>query len=156
MSKSDSSSLKVKLKIQVNNLISIYEQKAECGIFFKLEADKSPLEILGVLDFLKDRIKKWGNTNIFSYQGNLFREGPTLVVGARDSEEALSIIFYIYLTNIVDNEQGIDYLIKKLGTSSDLEDFLRTQISDNMENGYPPNPSLEIKLIEYLNGIVRS
>ena len=71
MSKKNNPSLRVKLTIQINNLITIYEQKAECGIFFKLVPDKSPLEILGVLDFLKDRIKKWGNTNIFSYQGNL-------------------------------------------------------------------------------------
>jgi hypothetical protein len=156
MSINNSSSLKVKIKIQINNLITIYEQKAECGIFFKLEPDKSPLEILGVLDFLKDRIKKWGNTNLFSYQGNLFREGPTLVVGARDLEEALSIIFYMYLTNIVDNEQGINYLIEKLGTSSDLEDFLRTQISSKIEKGYPANPTLELKLIDHLNGIVSS
>jgi hypothetical protein len=156
MSETNSASLKVKLKIQINNLITIYEQKAECGIFFKLEPEKSPLEILGVLDFLKDKIKKWGNTNLFSYEGDLFREGPTLVVGARDLEEALSIIFYMYLINIVDNEQGIDYLIKKLGMSNDLEDFLRTLILGKIEEGYPANPTLELKLIDHLNGIVRS
>ncbi len=58
MKENTASSLKVKLKIQINNLITIYEQKAECGIFFKLIPEKSPLEILGVLDLLKDRIKK--------------------------------------------------------------------------------------------------
>jgi hypothetical protein len=156
MSETNSASLKVKIKIQINNLITIYEQKAECGIFFKLEPEKSPLEILGVLDFLKDKIKKWGNTNLFSYKGDLFREGHTLVVGARDLEEALSIIFYMYLINIVDNEQGIDYLIKKLGMSNDLEDFLRTLILGKIEKGYPANPTLELKLIDHLNGIVRS
>ncbi|MFW9819815.1 MAG: hypothetical protein ACFFE5_09415 [Candidatus Thorarchaeota archaeon] len=156
MFKKNNSSLRVKLSIQINNLITIYEQKAECGIFFKLEADKSPLEILGVLDFLKDKIKKWGNTNLFTYQGDLFRKGPTLVVGARDLEEALSIIFYMYLTNVVDNEQGIDYLIGKIDTSNDLEDFLRTQILDKIEKGYPANPNLELKLIDHLNGIVKS
>ncbi|MFX0008288.1 MAG: hypothetical protein ACFFA7_13160 [Promethearchaeota archaeon] len=156
MSKTNSASLKVKLKIQINNLIKIYEQKAECGIFFKLEPEKSPLEILGVLDFLKDKIKKWGNTNLFSYQGDLFREGPTLVVGARDLEEALSIIFYMYLINILDNEQGMDYLINKIGKSNDLEDFLRTLILGKIEKGYPTNPTLELKLMDHLNGIVRS
>jgi hypothetical protein len=156
MLKKNNSSLRVKLTIQINNLITIYEQKAECGIFFKLEPEKSPLEILGVLDFLKDKIKKWGNTNLFSYKGDLFREGPTLVVGARDLEEALSIIFYMYLINIVDNEQGMDYLINKIGKSNDLEDFLRTLILGKIEKGYPANPTLELKLMDHLNGIVRS
>lgn len=156
MSKNNSSSLKVRLKIQINNLITIYEQKAECGIFFKLEPDKTPLEILGVLNFLKDKIKKWGNTNLFSYQGTLFREGPTLVVGARDLEEAVSIMIYMYLTNIVDNEQGMDNLIDKLGTLSDLEYFLRIQISDNIELGYPANSDLESKLVEHLTEIIRN
>ncbi len=156
MSKNSSSSLKVKLKIQINNLITIYEQKAECGIFFKLELEKSPLEILGVLDFLKDRIKKWGNTNLYSYHGNLFREGHILVVGARDLEEAVSIIFYMYLTNIVDNAQGIDNLVEKIGVSSDLEKYLRNQISDKIEKGYPANPELELKLVDHLNEIVKN
>jgi len=154
MSKKNSSSLKLKLKIQINNLITIYEQKAECGIFFKLDPEKSPLEILGVLDFLKDRLKKWGNTNLFSYQGNLFRKGPVLVVGARHLEEAISIIIYMYLSNIVDNEHGIDNLIEKLGSSSDLEEFLRNQISKNLEKGYPNNPDLESKLRDHIDDIM--
>ena len=146
MSKYNSSTQRVKLKIQINNLITIYEQKAECGIFFKLNPYKSPLEILGVLDFLKERIKKWDNTNIFSYNGILFSRGDTLVVGARNFEEAISIIIYMYLSNVVDNDDGINYLIEKLGTSSDLEIFLRSQISENIKEGYPANPDLELKL----------
>lgn len=156
MSKKINSSLKIKLTIQINNLITIYEQKAECGIFFKLEAEKTPLEILGVLNFLKERIKKWGNTNLFSYKGNLFKKGPTLVVGARDLEEAISIIIYVYLSNILDNEHGFNYLIEKLGPSPDLEQFLRNQISENIEIGYPTNRKLEFEIKNHLNNIVRN
>jgi hypothetical protein len=154
MSKNSNSSLKVKLKIQINNLITIYEQKAECGIFFKLNPNKSPLEILGVLDFLKDRIKNWGNTNLFSYHGTLFRQGPVLVVGARDLEEATSIIIYMYLSNVIDNEDGFNYLIKKLGSSSDIEIFLRSQLSGDIEKGYSPNPNLELKIVQHLEEII--
>ncbi len=154
MSKKKNSPLRVKLTMQINNLITIYEQKAECGIFFKLEPDKSPLEILGVLDFLKDRIKKWGNTNLFSYHGNLFRKGHVLVVGARHLEEAISIIIYMYLSNIVDNEYGINSLIEKLGSSSDLEEFLRNQISKNTNKGYPSNPDLELRLFDHIKDII--
>jgi len=155
MSKNNSLTQRVKLKIQINNLITIYEQKAECGIFFKIDPEKSPLEILGVLDFLKDRIKKWENTNVFSYHGILFSRGDTLVVGARNLEEATSIIIYMYLSNVVDNEDGINYLTEKLGTSSDLEIFLRNQISENIEKGYPANPDLELKLHNHLNNIIK-
>ncbi|MFW9827945.1 MAG: hypothetical protein ACFFEY_10150 [Candidatus Thorarchaeota archaeon] len=153
MSKNNYSAIKVKLKILINNLITIYEQKAECGIFFKLNPDKSPLEILGVLDFLKDKLMKWGNTNFFSYQGDLFSKGDILVVGARGFEEALSIIIYMYLSNVVDNEDGINYLIEKLG-SNELELFLRNQISDNIEEGYSKNPELELKLRDYIDEII--
>jgi len=149
-----SSAIKVKLKIQINNLITIYEQKAECGIFFKLEPEKSPLEILGVLDFLKDKIKKWGNSNFFSYKGNLFRKGPVLVVGARNTEEAVSIIIYMYLSNVVDNEHGIEHLIEILGSFDDLEQFLRYNISKSLEKGYPDDPELELKLRDYIDNII--
>ena len=154
MQKKNSPSIKVKLKIQINNLITIYEQKAECGIFFKLNPEKSPMEILGVLDFLKDRIRKWGNTNLFSYHGNLFRRGAVLVVGARNLEEAISIIIYVYLFNIVDNEYGFNNLIEKLGSSGDLEMFLRNQISENIEIGYPNNPNLELQLKDHIDDII--
>jgi len=153
MVRNNSSALKVKLKIQINNLITIYEQKAECGIFFKLNPEKSPLEILGVLNFLKDRIKKWGNTNLFSYHGDLFSRGAVLVVGARNLEEAISIIIYMYLSNVVDNEDGINYLIEKLG-SNELEMFLKRQISDNIEEGYSINPDLESKLRDHIDEII--
>ena len=56
MKENTASSLKVKLKIQINNLITIYEQKAECGIFFKLIPEKSPLEILYILRKRKTKI----------------------------------------------------------------------------------------------------
>ena len=156
MSRNNSSSSKVKIKIQINNLITIYEQKAECGIFFKLNQERSPLEILGVLDFLKDRIRKWGNTNLFSYHGSLFRKGPVLVVGARNLEEALSITIYMYLSSIVDNENTINYLIDKLGSSNDLEKYLRNEISENLDKGYPTNTDLEVKLRNHLNDIIRN
>jgi len=156
MSRINSSEYKIKLKIQINNLITIYEQKAECGIFFKLNPEKSPLEILGVLDFLKDRIKKWGNINLFSYHGHLFSRGDVLIVGARDLEEAISITIYMYLSNILDNEYEIEDLIEKLGTSRNLEKYLRNQISKNLEKGYPPDPDLESELQTYLVDLIRN
>lgn len=150
------SSLKVSLIIQINNLITIYEQKAECGIFFKLNQEKSPLDIIGVLDFLKYKIKKWGNTNLFSYHGDLFNGSTILVVGARNLEEAISIMIYMFLTNVVDNEYEINNLIEKLGSSNDIEQYLRNDISKNIKKGYPSNSDLEMELKNHLEGLIKS
>ena len=150
------SSLKVSLKIQINNLITIYEQKAECGIFFKLNKEKSPLDIIGVLDFLKYKIKKWGNTNLFSYHGDLFNGSTILVVGARNLEEAISIMIYMFLTNVVDNEYEINNLIEKLGSSNDIEQYLRNDLSKNIKKGYPSNSDLEMELKNHLEGLIKS
>lgn len=150
------SSLKVSLKIQINNLITIYEQKAECGIFFKLNKEKSPLDIIGVLDFLKYKIKKWGNTNLFSYHGDLFNGSIILVVGARNLEEAISIMIYMFLTNVVDNEYEINNLIEKLGSSNDIEQYLRNDLSKNIKKGYPSNSDLEMELKNHLEGLIKS
>ena len=156
MARNNSSSLKIKLKIQINNLITIYEQKAECGIFFKLSPEKSPLEILGVLDFLKYKIKKWGNTNIFSYQGVFFNGNTILVVGARNLEEAKSMIIYMFLSDIVDNDNEFNNLIEKLKLQNDLEQFLRNELSKNIDKGYPTNIDLELKLENHLDCIIRN
>ena len=154
MLRNNTSPLNVKLKIQINNLITIYEQKAECGIFFKLSPEKSPLEILGVLDFLKYKIKKWGNTNIFSYQGVLFKRNTILVVGARNLEEAKSIMIFMFLSNIIDIKYDINNLIEKVEPQNDLEQFLRNEISKNIEKDYPSNPDLELKLRNHLENII--
>ena len=150
------SSLKVSLIIQINNLITIYEQKVECGIFFKLNQEKSPLDIIGVLDFLKYKIKKWGNTNLFSYHGDLFNGSTILVVGARNLEEAINIMIYMFLTNVVDNEYEINNLIEKLGPSNDIEQYLRNDISKNIKKGYPNNSDLEMELKNHLEGLIKS
>ncbi|MFX1320578.1 MAG: hypothetical protein ACFFAQ_02930 [Promethearchaeota archaeon] len=150
------SSSKVSLIIQVNNLITIYEQKAECGIFFKLNQEKSPLDIIGVLDFLKYKIKKWGNTNLFSYHGDLFNGSTVLVVGARNLEEAISIMIYMFLTKFIDKEYEINNLIKRLGSSNDIEQYLRNNLSKNTKKGYPSNSDLEMELKNHLEGLIKS
>jgi hypothetical protein len=156
MNAKNNSSLKVTLIIQINNLITIYEQKAECGIFFKLNQAKSPLDIIGVLDFLKYKIKKWGNTNLFSYHGELFNGSSILVVGARNLEEAISIMIYMFLTNVVDSDIEINNLIDKLGSSNDIEQFLRNDLSKNTKKGYPNDLDLEIELKKHLESLINS
>ncbi len=150
----DNSSLRVQLTIQINNLITVYESKAECGIFFRLEPDKSPLEILGVLDFLKDRIMRWGNNTLYTYSGSLFKKSTILVVGSRNFEEAISIIIFMFLKNVSENEGKINDLIKILDLSRDLEFFLRNEVSNNINVGFPLNPGLDYELHNHINKLI--
>ena len=149
-------SWKTKLIDQINKLVPHYEKKAECGIFFILNEGKSPLDIVGVLDFLKYKIKKWGNTNIFSYIGNLFENNTVLVVGARDIEEAKNIIIYMLLSKILSKNDKIDDFIENQGPYYDLEQFLNTEFTKNIKIGYPIAPHLEKKLKEHLEKLIMS
>jgi hypothetical protein len=59
----------------------------------------------------------------------------------------------MYLSSIVDNENIINYLIEKLGSSNDLEKYVRNEISENLMKGYPINIELEAKLRDHLKNI---
>ncbi|MFX1574990.1 MAG: hypothetical protein ACFFB0_19810 [Promethearchaeota archaeon] len=141
---------------QINELLIYYEKKAECGIFFILDEGKSPLDIIGVLDFLKYKIKKWGNTNIFSYIGNLFENNTVLVVGARDLEEAKSIIIYMLLSKVLTENKKIDDFLDNQTTFNNLQQFLNTEFTKNITTGYPVDPTLERKLRDHLEKLIMS
>lgn len=140
----------------IKNLIDKFEDEEKSGIFFKLEKDKDPLEILGVLDFLKDKIEKWGNSNIFSYNGILFEKNNTLVIGSSNREEAINIIKYIYLSQIIKSNDEIQNLESKLENINDLEGFMLNEISHNLKIGYPTDPKLEIHLKNHIKKLLTS
>ena len=140
----------------IKNLIDKFEDEEKSGIFFKLEKDKDLLDILGVLDFLKDKIKKWGNSNFFSYIGELFENTNTLVIGSSNREEAISIIKYVYLSQVIKNNDEIQKLEKKLEDINELEVFLNKEISRNINVGYPTNPKLELVLKNHIKKLLIS
>jgi len=140
----------------IEYLIKKYENEEKSGIFFKLEEGKDPLEILGVLDFLKYKLEKWGNTNIFSYLGSLFGKNTILVIGSSNSEEAISIIKYVYLSQVIKNEEQIKNLIGKLDNILDLEQYLSNEISNKIKVGYPIEPKLEIQLKNHIKKLLAS
>ena len=139
----------------IEYLIKKYENEEKSGILFKLEKDKDPLEILGVLDFLKYKLEKWGNTNIFSYLGSLFDKNTILVIGSSKSEEAISIIKYIYLSQVIKNAEQIKNLIGKLDNIFDLEQYLSNEISNKIKVGYPIEPKLEIQLKNHIKNLLK-
>lgn len=140
----------------IEYLIKKYENEEKSGILFKLEKDKDPLEILGVLDFLKYKLEKWGNTNIFSYLGSLFDKNTILVIGSSKSEEAISIIKHIYLSQVIKNAEQIKNLIGKLDNIFDLEQYLSNEISNKIKVGYPIEPKLEIQLKNHIKKLLAS
>ena len=114
MSINDSSSKKAQFVKNFYDLLKRYEEKINSGILFKLERNKSPLEILGVLNFLKFKIKKWGNVNIYTYLGDVLNEKIGLIIGAIDLEEALSITIVIFLSDVNENEKEVNRLCEEL------------------------------------------
>lgn len=138
----------------IENLLKEFEHEEKCGIFFKLEKNKDPSEIFGVLDFLKYKIEKWGNSNIFSYLGNLFDENTILVIGSGDTGEAKSIIKYVYLSKKIKEGDEFDILINKFENCKTLEHYLNKEITDKIKMGYPSDPKLEMKLKNHLKTLL--
>jgi hypothetical protein len=140
----------------IEKLLNKYEDEEKSGIFFKLEKEKDPSEILGVLNFLKDKIEKWGNTNIFSYMGELFERNVTLVIGSSNSEEAITIIKYVYLTQVIKKNNEILDLEGRFENIDEIEIFLNEEISKNVKLGYPTDPKLEIYLRNHIENLLNS
>ncbi|MFX1489656.1 MAG: hypothetical protein ACFFBI_10940 [Promethearchaeota archaeon] len=140
----------------VKSLLTKYETKGKCGILFKLERDKNPLDIIGVLDFLKFKIESWGNTNLFSYMGSLFDDDTILVIGSPNSEEAISIIKFVYLSQLIKSEYRMEKLKNELKDNNDLDVFLGNKISKNIKEGFPSQPKIEKKLRDHLKSLLKS
>ncbi|MHA2280994.1 MAG: hypothetical protein ACXAC5_09090 [Promethearchaeota archaeon] len=140
----------------IENLLIQYEREEKCGICFNLEKDKDPLEIIGVLDFLKYKIENWGNSNIFSYFGELFNHHTILVIGSSDTGEAKNIIKFVYLSQIIKTGENIDKLVDKFENCRALEQYLNNEIMDKIKLGYPADPKLEKKLKNHLKTLLVS
>ena len=143
-------SIEIQLIKCIENLLKEYEDEEKCGIFFNLEKGKDPLEIIGVLDFLKYKIENWGNSNIFSYLGRLFNDNTILVIGPGDTGEAKSIIKYVYLSKKIKERDEFDILIDNFENCETLELYLNKEITDKIKIGYPSDPKLEMKLKNHL------
>ncbi|MHA2182219.1 MAG: hypothetical protein ACXAAH_12440 [Promethearchaeota archaeon] len=149
-------SLKEAILKCIDNLLVEYEEEEKCGIFFKLEKHKDPTEIIGVLDFMKYKIENWGNSNIFSYLGDLFNNNTILVIGSSDTEEAKNIIKYVCLSQIKKTGENLEYLTNKFVDCRTLEDYLNKEIMDKIKRGYPTDPKLEKELKNHLKNLLLS
>ncbi|MBY9002713.1 MAG: hypothetical protein KGD73_01955 [Candidatus Lokiarchaeota archaeon] len=137
---------------QINAKIEYYEDRINSGIFLNVNNERDISEIFGVLDYLKEKFKRWNNRNIFNYSGDLFKDESILVIGAADEEEAKIIIITVYLKILI-KEQKIQFT-SKYKSITELELFLQGEITKNLKNGYPDDRLFEKELRDHLNKII--
>lgn len=154
----DSSSEKSEIIEALNDLILKYRELTENGVVFKLKKDKSPLELLGVLDFLKDKIQKWGKNEIFTYSANLFEDFNIITIRAENIEKAKELIISVFLSDLIKNEDegGLDVIFKNVNTFNEFEEWLQNEISKGISNGYPPDPEKAKELKKHLETILKT
>jgi len=153
----DSSSEKSEIIEALNDLLLKYRELTENGVVFKLKKEKSPLELLGVLDFLKDKIQRWGNYEIFTYSANLFEDFNIITIGAENIEKAKELIISVFLSYLIKNEDegGLDVIFKNVNTFNEFEEWLKNEISNGISNGYPPDPDKAKELKNHLDSILK-
>jgi len=153
----DSSSEKREIIETLNDLLLKYREITENGVVFKLKKEKSPLELLGVLDFLKDKIQRWGTDSIFTYCANLFDDFNVITIGAENIEKAKELIISVFLSDLIKNEDedGFDVIFKNVSKFNEFEEWLHNEISKGISNGYPPNPQEVKELKKHLETILK-
>ena len=136
---------------QIKDLYSEYDTKEKVGICFILQRDKNPLDIIGVLEFLKYKLKLWGNSNLFYYQGKLFLDDYILVVGSNFIQEAKDIIMFIFLKEILEKE---DFSSLE-GLEKNPRDYLDKEISEGLIKGYPIDTNLEKEIMNHIKELIK-
>ena len=137
---------------QLRAKANYYEDQINSGIFFKLEPGKEPSEIFGVLDFLKYKFKKWQQTSIFSYDGELFSGNNVLIVGTKNIEEARNVLCFVYFKELIESEDQIIQLKSNSISKMDLD--LQEDFKKNVKVGYPANRELENEIQTHLVGLI--
>ena len=153
----DSSSEKNEIIEALNDLLLKYRALTENGVVFKLKKGKSPLDILGVLDFLKDKIQRWGNDSVFTYCADLFEDFNVITIGAENIEKAQELIISVFLSDLIKNEDegGLEVIFKNVNTFNEFEGWLKREISKGISNGYPPDPEEAKELKKHLETILK-
>ncbi len=153
----DSSSEKSEIIKALNDLLLKYRELTENGVVFKLKKGKSPLDLLGVLDFLKDKIQRWGNDDIFTYCANLFEDFNIITIGAENIEKAKELIISVFLSDLIKSEDlgKLDVIFKNVNTFNEFDEWLHNEISKGISNGYPPDQEKAKELKKHLETILK-
>jgi hypothetical protein len=154
----DSSSEKIEIIEALNDLLLKYRELTENGIVFKLKKGKSPLDLLGVLDFLKDKIQRWGNDEIFTYCADLFDDFNVITIGAENIEKSKDLMISVFLSDLIksEDESKLDVIFKNVAIINEFEEWLKIEISKGISNGYPPDPEKAKELKKHLEAILKN
>jgi hypothetical protein len=144
----------VEISKEIKTLDERYQLLNKSGIFFILSDDKNPLDILGVLDVLKYKIKKWNNANIFSYSGIFFKGYNVIIIGSSDMLEATQIIMTIFFKKFTSDGEYVQDLISKAKYREDLEKIIKNLILSDIERGFPHDMEVEKKISHHLEKIL--
>jgi hypothetical protein len=137
------------ISFHIRELILKYKKKTECGVVFKLNETESPLELKKVLNVIKDKIKRWGNSNIFTYSGILFENFKLIIIGAKLIEQAQDLIIFVYLSEVLANKAK---LISN--NIEDIEEIIKNEIKKGLVKGFPFSESVENELKEHIEKII--
>ena len=140
-----------KLVDYLEDLIKTYQDKVQCGVVFKLNENEYPLELLKVLNLIKDKLQKWGNTNIFTYSGNAFKKSKIIVIGADSLDHALDLIMLVFLTEI-SKTNSFEPLLSHKGK---FEAYYKSEFKSNIEIGYPWDIMIENTIKSHIDKILK-
>lgn len=137
---------------QIHSKIKYYEDRINSGIFFNVNKERDMSEIIGILDYLKEKFKRWNNRKIFSYSGDLFKDESILVLGATDEEEAKIIIITVFLKILI--KEGKKPYMSEYKSITQLDLYLQGEITKNLKDGYPDDIIFEKELYDHLKEII--
>ena len=135
----------------LEGLIKNYKNKVQCGVVFKLNENEYPLELLKVLNLIRDKLQKWGNTNIFTYSGNAFKKKKIIVIGADTLDHALDLIMLVFLTEISKTNTFEPLLIHK----EKFEEYYKTEFRSKIDIGCPWDRTLENTIKNHIDKILK-
>ena len=136
-----------KLINHLEDLINSYKNNVQCGVVFKLNEDEYPLELLKVLNLIRDKLQKWDNTNIFTYSGNAFKKSKIIVIGADNFDHALDLIILVFLTELSKTNNIEPLLIHK----EQFEEYYKSEFRSKIEIGCPWDKMLENTIKNHIN-----
>lgn len=123
-----------KLVIDSNNLLEKLVNKNLCGSIF--EWNNKNISLIGdYFEGMKHTVIKCDNASVYSYYGPYFGKDNVLVIGSKDRDDAIDILMQDFLSDI--DPEWIDRLRATIGPKGDLESYLKTTFSKNLESGFP-------------------
>jgi len=97
------------------------------------------------------KIKRWGNSNIFTYSGQLFDNFKLIVIGANSIEQAQDLIIFVYLSEVLAQKAKIFF-----NNTEKVEEVIKKEIIEGLLKGFPFSKSVEKDLQDHIEKIIKT